>query len=627
MKRQKIFSVVLVFIFVLVSFRVTAEDSRTSPVAVSPGSDSEVASIWQSCPTFSWSAVDQASSYRIAVFEVVEPKVMGYESMAAMISPVINKDIPGPALSWTLSSEESLKTGNMYSWYVQAVDDYGNNMGNWSGGKIFKVEQEIHFAGIEEKLAEKMREYGVNEETITGILKDMESEVKEVAIRNSSSKSNIINNQGISGIKGYEGPTNTFYGLTAGASNTTGNYNSFFGSATGATNSIGSWNTFVGYNAGINNTSGNENTFLGFNSGYTNITGYHNTFLGSQAGLSNTTGRENTFIGYVAGYSNIFGEHNTFLGSTAGFYNTTGSHNTFIGAQTGTYNTSGYRNTFTGKEAGNSNTTGRENTFLGYKAGYNNTYGYTNTFLGSQAGLSNTTGYWNTFIGDLSGTNNVTGSSNTFCGRDSGKLNTTGYGNTFIGTDTGYDNTQGYNNTFIGCLAGANNSTGNSNVFIGYYSGYYETGSHKLYIDNYIDSFPLIYGEFDNGIVAINGKLGIGTQTPYHPLHMASGAYCSTGGTWTNASSRSLKENIQALSTGEAVETLNKLTPVKYNYKVDKTDRHVGFIAEDAPELVATKDRKGMSSMDVVAVLTKVVQEQQKTIAELKEKIESFEKK
>jgi hypothetical protein len=35
----------------------------------------------------------------------------------------------------------------------------------------------------------------------------------------------------------------------------------------------------------------------------------------------------------------------------------------------------------------------------------------------------------------------------------------------------------------------------------------------------------------------------------------------------------------------------------------------VGFIAEDVPELVATKDRKGLSPMDIVAVLTKVVQD------------------
>ena len=37
----------------------------------------------------------------------------------------------------------------------------------------------------------------------------------------------------------------------------------------------------------------------------------------------------------------------------------------------------------------------------------------------------------------------------------------------------------------------------------------------------------------------------------------------------------------------------------------------MGFIAEDVPDLVATKDRKGLSPMDIVAVLTKVLQEQQ----------------
>jgi len=104
-------------------------------------------------------------------------------------------------------------------------------------------------------------------------------------------------------------------------------------------------------------------------------------------------------------------------------------------------------------------------------------------------------------------------------------------------------------------------------------------------------------------------------------LSMASGATCTAGGTWTNTSSRALKENIQSLGTEEALNTLSNLNPVKFNYKIDKTEKHVGFIAEDAPELVATKDRKGMSPMDVAAVLTKVVQEQQKSIKEQQEAI------
>ena len=105
---------------------------------------------------------------------------------------------------------------------------------------------------------------------------------------------------------------------------------------------------------------------------------------------------------------------------------------------------------------------------------------------------------------------------------------------------------------------------------------------------------------------------------PSHPLHMASDAHVTVGGVWTNASSRDLKENIQDISIEEAMAALALLTPKKYNYKVDKEDECLGFIAEDVPDLVATKDRKGMSSMDVVALLTKIVQQQQEDIEKLK---------
>ena len=113
------------------------------------------------------------------------------------------------------------------------------------------------------------------------------------------------------------------------------------------------------------------------------------------------------------------------------------------------------------------------------------------------------------------------------------------------------------------------------------------------------------------------GNIGMGVTSPVHPLQMASGAVVTAGGVWTNASSRDYKENIKDLSSKEAALTLASLTPVTYNYKVDKGQAHVGFIAEDVPDLVATKDRKGLSPMDIVAVLTKVVKEQQGLISDL----------
>ena len=123
-----------------------------------------------------------------------------------------------------------------------------------------------------------------------------------------------------------------------------------------------------------------------------------------------------------------------------------------------------------------------------------------------------------------------------------------------------------------------------------------------------------------------DGYVGIRTTSPSHPLQMGSGAYVSTGGVWTNASSREYKKDIKRLSTQKAIDTLKQLDPVEFVYKADKEEKHVGFIAEDAPELVASKDKKGMSSMDVVAVLTKVVQEQQKTISELSKEMVQLRK-
>jgi hypothetical protein len=112
------------------------------------------------------------------------------------------------------------------------------------------------------------------------------------------------------------------------------------------------------------------------------------------------------------------------------------------------------------------------------------------------------------------------------------------------------------------------------------------------------------------------GNVGIGTTNPTFPLQMGSGAHVTAGGVWTNASSRDYKENIRDLTVNDAMEALDGLRPTRFSYKVDKEDEYVGFIAEEVPELVATKDRKGLSPMDLTAVLTKVVQEQQKMLKE-----------
>ncbi len=57
----------------------------------------------------------------------------------------------------------------------------------------------------------------------------------------------------------------------------------------------------------------------------------------------------------------------------------------------------------------------------------------------------------------------------------------------------------------------------------------------------------------------------------------------------------------------------------------ENEDVHVGFVAEDVPELVAEPGRKGLNPMDITAVLTKVVQNQQQEIQNLTRRIKELE--
>jgi len=411
----------------------------------------------------------------------------------------------------------------------------------------------------------------------------------------------------------------------------------FTGNVFGGTE--GNINTFYGTGAGANTTGDNDgDTFIGARAGNSNTTGYYNTFLGYYAGLSNSTGYSNTFLGLQAGTSNPTGSWNTFLGNYAGNSNTTGYSNTFLGLQAGNSNTTGSYNTFIGIDAGYSNTTGSFNSLLGPGAGYNNN-GHRNVFLGNQAG-ANETGSNRLYI------NNSDTSTPLIYGEfDSRNLTINGnlevigpYNGLVYLSDNTNDNTNKVSRMVLNhysnseepvYLFGAASTATNNFVAFG---GGNTIGNAATQLDLFTAENTTTPVGTARITIKGNGYVGIGTQTPSYPLQMAGGAY-TNGSSWVDASSRDYKENIEVLSTEEALEAIKELNPVKYAYKTDQTEKRVGFIAEEVPELVSMKDRKGLSPMDIVAVLTKVVQEQQKTIQEqqktisvLSEKVSELEK-
>lgn len=180
-------------------------------------------------------------------------------------------------------------------------------------------------------------------------------------------------------------------------------------------------------------------------------------------------------------------------------------------------------NTFIGREAGNSTQTGVRNVAMGYLSLPNNTLGEKNSAIGSQSLRSNLSGSNNTAVGYDAMNNNMTGNRNTAYGVNALRTLSDGNENVAIGLSALYNNVSGIGNTAIGYEAGYDNA-GSNNIFIGFKAGRSEIGSNKLYIQNSNASASnvLVYGEFDNKILSIGGKLGIGTTAPENIAHLRS---------------------------------------------------------------------------------------------------------
>lgn len=151
-----------------------------------------------------------------------------------------------------------------------------------------------------------------------------------------------------------------------------------------------------------------------------------------------------------------------------------------------------YRNTAIGNRALNANVEGNANTAVGFRSLYSNavTGDGLNTAIGTES-LANATGVRNQALGSNAGWYQTGGDQNVYIGAYAGN---------------GIASHSKSNNVMIGYASGSR-CEGSGNVFIGDEAGYHESGSNKLYIQNNNSSSPLIYGEFDNDQVVINGGL------------------------------------------------------------------------------------------------------------------------
>jgi hypothetical protein len=696
----------LVVFLSLFASALPAQEPGDRPLAVSPGDETAV-DLCQSCPTFSWSAVSGAGAYRVAIFAAADTYLKSFTEMEAAAAPLVIREIAGPALSWTLPSDSSLAVGDVYAWYVQALDGYGQELGNWSEGRLFRVRQPLSWIGIAARPNAIAPGQKAGDVTETGVVSDLETATPEVSLQETGAG----DASGRAPNQGSETTYNTIYGLNAGdvilGSGGTGTLNSFFGFLSGRKNSSGDNNSFFGAGSGESNTTGRFNSIFGYWSGYNLTTGLKNSFFGANAGLNHSSGENNTFVGYSSGYCNTFGSGNVFLGYLAGQLEL-GSNRLYIANSAapliygefdnalvrinGNFQATGYLslnggttqisaaelNLLDGKTLANGTANNSQLATRGYvddNKGLGSS-GLTDTYLTKWDGskLANSllvdSGTTVSVNGNLTATGNLSTSANL---TGSGYLSLNGGATRISAAEL---------NLLDGKTLATGGTTGNDMLATrGYVDasddvGLIGTGLTATTVTKW-DGTKLADSLLSesSGAVRVNGRLGIGTAAPtasldvvnaanatlvlnrtggptafvsageayadigtstQHSLRFlianqwrmrlnvngtmtfSNGAKLTAGGVWTNASSRALKENIESLTSDEAATTLSGLDPVKYNYKADRTDRHVGFIAEDVPDLVASADRQGLSPMDIVAVLTKVVQEQQKTIEEQK---------
>lgn len=160
---------------------------------------------------------------------------------------------------------------------------------------------------------------------------------------------------------------------------------------------------------------------------------------------------------------------------------------------------------------------------------------------------------------------------------------------------------------------------GSNNIFIGNRSGYdtYYTDD-RLYIDNTSTNTPLIYGNFFNDSIIINGD--------FYVTGSAGGS-----GSWTAISDRNLKKDIGTIQN--ALNKILQLRGVNFKWKNPETyggGLMMGFIAQEAekviPEVVNKPGKHySMQYAPITALLVEALKEQQRIISNQQDIINSVQ--
>ncbi len=423
--------------------------------------------------------------------------------------------------------------------------------------------------------------------------------------------------------------------------NTTGYNNVAIGKHSLLNNTVGISNIAIGTAAFVNNVGNDYNITIGDSTLYwggiptipepTLVKGVNNNIaIGHKAIHHASKSERNVAIGNYSNFDGVWADHNVSIGDSAMYENYHGDYNVAIGSKSmangfvnwgGANVAVGYASLYNNGD----NTSGpidyraSRNVALGYYAGYNNTGLANNVYIGYASGYNNlsanklyiesggldrdstTSLIYGDFAADSLVLNAKTINKFSLNVRGSNALEI-GYGTPGKQTDNGKICYGCFGDPahWLGIVGGGTNNIGNDRVI-------------KLWADGGLR----VRG---NAIPDANNFYTLGTSTQRWKE------------VWTNAatinsSDARLKTNIQKSSYG--LNQVMQMRPVQYNWKTTPTtDKQIGFLAQDMltiiPEAVVVPengDPMGMKYTELIPVLVKAIQEQQKQIEELKKLI------
>lgn len=266
------------------------------------------------------------------------------------------------------------------------------------------------------------------------------------------------------------------------------------GTVFGKTSDVFESSVAVGYQSNESGTGG-ANTSVGSQALQDITSGVANVAVGTNSLASITTQSENTVLGYRAAYASTSLSQSIAIGKWA-MRDKSGTGSIAIGLEALSGSGTASYTIAIGQIAAQT-VTGQYNIAIGSDSAKLATTMSESIVIGRAAHqMSGTTATGSVVIGHFAtGNYAVTGNYNVIIGHLAGNDVSSGGGNVFVGRSAGFGIRTGSNNVMIGNEAGSN--TGAINT------------ANKLYIANSNTNTPLIYGEFNNSLLRVNGKLEV----------------------------------------------------------------------------------------------------------------------